>query len=611
MRYLFLVICGIWSAMVQAQENTVWLQDVQIAGSYLQFSQSAYYSQLDSSIQARFQTSDLGALLQASTGLYLRQYGAEGQLTSVSFRGTTPNHTQVSWQGVDINSQTLGQMDFSGIPSFLFSGIELYHGPSSALYGSGAIGGVVALQSKIPQTTGVSVTQQFGSFGNIFTGLKGNWVSKKWAVQVAAVRDHIHNDFDVHFRKETYAQNNAANDLKAITANVVRRIPDGKLNLAFWYNHHHRQIQPIMGDRANTDQLEDENLRLILSYEKAASMLYYKFFSAYISDQQRYNINAEYNIQRWIESAELEFTHWRKWNVRSGIKYTLALPEMDSYAKHSQLHLADWFGLSSFRFHRSVINFQVRIPYMSLSDQLLPVPSLGLKSKIIEGDNLSLSLKTQVARSFRFPTLNDLFWQPGGNRNLKPEDGINAEFGFGMNIRKFELQSQIYRSWITDMIVWMPSGAFWSPQNVTSVNILGNESSIAFHQSWQKIGLRLSVNYAYNHSVSDADKQLPYVPAHKATGLVEVTSHGWGLFVQSDFTGLRYTEASNTNSLPGYKVFSTGLEKSFALDRHQFQLSFQIKNLLNTQYQNYELRAVPGRNYFVKLNYQIIKNEKR
>ncbi|NJL13466.1 MAG: TonB-dependent receptor plug domain-containing protein [Microscillaceae bacterium] len=57
----------------------------------------------------------LGQLLQALSSLYVREYGPQ-QLSSLSFRGTGSSHTAVLWQGININSPTLGMSDLGTLP---------------------------------------------------------------------------------------------------------------------------------------------------------------------------------------------------------------------------------------------------------------------------------------------------------------------------------------------------------------------------------------------------------------------------------------------------------------------------------------------------------------
>ena len=53
------------------------------------------------------------------TAFYLKTYG-NNQLSTISLRGTTASQTAVLWNGININSPTLGQTDFSLLPFFLF-----------------------------------------------------------------------------------------------------------------------------------------------------------------------------------------------------------------------------------------------------------------------------------------------------------------------------------------------------------------------------------------------------------------------------------------------------------------------------------------------------------
>ena len=52
--------------------------------------------------------------------------------------------------------------------------------------------------------------------------------------------------------------------------------------------------------------------------------------------------------------------------------------------------------------------------------QLVPlIPYLGFDFRLVEG--VDLLLKGNVTKNYHQPTLNDLYWQPGGNPNLMPK----------------------------------------------------------------------------------------------------------------------------------------------------------------------------------------------
>src|SRR5947209_4205122 len=72
---------------------------------------------IDSTLKARESSRHLGELLSLQLPIYFRNYG-NGMLSSISMRGTSPQHTAVLWNGININSFSLGQADFSILPSF-------------------------------------------------------------------------------------------------------------------------------------------------------------------------------------------------------------------------------------------------------------------------------------------------------------------------------------------------------------------------------------------------------------------------------------------------------------------------------------------------------------
>ncbi|NLH23910.1 MAG: Plug domain-containing protein, partial [Bacteroidales bacterium] len=62
-------------------------------------------------------TGSLAQVLTRTSTLFIKHYG-RATLSTASFRGTSPSHTQVTWNGMKINSPMLGMVDFSTIPSY-------------------------------------------------------------------------------------------------------------------------------------------------------------------------------------------------------------------------------------------------------------------------------------------------------------------------------------------------------------------------------------------------------------------------------------------------------------------------------------------------------------
>ena len=100
-------------------------------------------------IEAR-QNRDLPSALQTVPGLFIEQSGGLGGQVSLFLRGTNSNHTKVIVDGVDIADPSTpnNAADVGKLLTGDFARVEVLRGPQSGLYGSDAIGGVIAIVTK-------------------------------------------------------------------------------------------------------------------------------------------------------------------------------------------------------------------------------------------------------------------------------------------------------------------------------------------------------------------------------------------------------------------------------------------------------------------------------
>ena len=81
----------------------------------------------------------------------------QGAMATVSFRGTSSNHTQVLWNGISINSPQLGSFDFSQVPVYFIDNVSLIHGSVTPFASSGALGGTINFSNSHTPVKGVRV----------------------------------------------------------------------------------------------------------------------------------------------------------------------------------------------------------------------------------------------------------------------------------------------------------------------------------------------------------------------------------------------------------------------------------------------------------------------
>ena len=134
--------------------------------------------------------------LTFNTPVFVKQYG-RATLSTVSFRGTGPSHTQVTWNGMRINNPMLGMTDFSMIPSYFIDDASLLHGTSSVSETGGGLGGLVKL-SPAPAAAdgfGLQYIQGIGMFRTFDEFLRLTWGDERWQVSTRAVYQSSANDY--------------------------------------------------------------------------------------------------------------------------------------------------------------------------------------------------------------------------------------------------------------------------------------------------------------------------------------------------------------------------------------------------------------------------------
>src|SRR5438105_10521834 len=125
------------------------------------------------------------ALLRLAPSIAVATSGPAGSLTEVRIRGAEANHTLLFVDGIKINDPAAGdQPRFELLNADLASRIEIVRGPQSALWGSEAIGGVIAING-VSDAPGYSAAAEGGSFGFARATASGALTSDKTALSGA------------------------------------------------------------------------------------------------------------------------------------------------------------------------------------------------------------------------------------------------------------------------------------------------------------------------------------------------------------------------------------------------------------------------------------------
>ena len=106
--------------------------------------------------------------IATAPGVTVNQNGSFGGTASVRIRGASSHQTLVLVDGVPVNDASApgGGFDFARLDTEHIERVEILSGPQSTLWGSDAIGGVIAIATKHPdEGPGGNLFAQAGSYG--------------------------------------------------------------------------------------------------------------------------------------------------------------------------------------------------------------------------------------------------------------------------------------------------------------------------------------------------------------------------------------------------------------------------------------------------------------
>jgi len=121
--------------------------------------------------------------LRAVPGAAVSRSGSLGGLTQVRFRGAEANHTLVLFEGIEMSDPVNGDTDFGLLTALPVGRIEVLRGAASSIHGSDALGGVVSLVAA--RAAGFSGFSEAGSFGTAQGAL--GWSGKSFGGAISGL----------------------------------------------------------------------------------------------------------------------------------------------------------------------------------------------------------------------------------------------------------------------------------------------------------------------------------------------------------------------------------------------------------------------------------------
>lgn len=630
---LTLMVSWVW--MTVHAQDTITLDAVNVTANQVatEALKPLVSRKVDSLVLENKSTAALSELLIQHSPVFIKTYGPGG-VSTASFRGTTASHTLVLWNGFQLNAPTLGQVDFSTIPVFLADDIDLKWG-SATSNNSGGLGGSVNIDSKTGFGKGLllDLKQTYGSFNTLGSFLTAGYCGKNVSFRLKAYRNSSDNDFEYYnlgvLPHQWMRQRNADFVDFGLMPELSVMLQHGILSASSWNQWNNRNLPTIMPNVFNTSTEEwtrDNFSRNMLSYKLFWDSGSLQLKSAAFFENQRYYLNvwnpqtggivtgtdSQNRARVFHQIADAEQQVFAAWKVRGKLQWDHETVASNNYIDTKQRDVVSLYtAVEGTPTERLQVNLTAR--YDIVDGKSMGVfPTATFSYRLPMGLGMTLG----YSHNYRNPSLNDLYWHPGGNPDLLAENGrtVDLAISYLMNRAgwKLDLRTGGYLSRVRNWIQWVPTSyRFWVPENVASVFARGLENHLDMSYSQGDWKASLSGNYVFTVTTDESEnahllgiegRQLIYIPRHHGNIFFNLRWKTWDLSYTMEMTGSRSTSYADQETFPlkAYMLHHASLGKQLA----KFRVELRCNNFTDVDYQNVIWRAMPGRSFEVMVNYR-------
>lgn len=600
--------------------------------------------------------------LRFFAGVQLKDYGGVGGIKTVNIRSMGTNHVGVFYDGIQLSNAQNGQVDLGMFSLDNMQAISLYNGQKSQIFQSAKdfnSAGSIYMWTRRPMFADsvnyhLKATLKTGSFDlvnpallielrlsdKVSASFSGEWLSSSGKYKFRYRRKAVMTD-EIMYDTTAVRQNGDVRAtrmegslfgtisggewmLKAYNYTSERGVPGAIVNNVWrrgeriWDNNSFLQgsIQKDFGSRYHTRLMAKYAYYLTKYVNKDTTVMMidnvYRQKELYVSSSHLYNIT-----RFWDVSAAYDV----QWNTMDADMYGFVYPTR----WHHFLSAATAITLGRLKMQGSlVLNYvhdHTRLAE-SPGDKTVCTPAVFLSYKPFRA--YDFSLRAFAKRSFRMPTFNDLYYADMGNSQLRPEYTTQYNIGFAYDSRRsrgfltgWSLQADGYRNFVRDKIVAYPKGAQfrWTMLNLGRVRITGVDltGSLTLNPL-RDLYITGKLQYTYQEAIdvtSPADTyyrdQIPYIPWHSGSAIVQATWRSWSLNYSFIYTGERYNQQENIvyNHTQPWYTSDVSIARSFSWSRYSARVQLEVNNLFSQDYDVILNYPMPKRNYRLTLSFEM------
>ena len=585
----------------------------------------------DSTLFIKYNTTSLANLLTNEAGIHIKAYG-NNNLATMSMRGGNANHTAVLWNGLNIQNPMLGMIDLNLIPTMLFDNASVQFGGSSSVWGSGAVSGAININNKSAFNKGFITKTQIstGSFNTnkFFENIQfSNDRFSSSTKLYYTTSDNNYKYIDTLDKENPNKQLSHSNYLtKGLLQEFGYKInPYNLITINGWYNYMHRFF-PSTYNIKNEVYQHDENLKLTANWERHKNNLRNNVKFAFFNDILNYSDTAQSIVSdsktKTIITESVNEYNYKNQSFNFNINATSYLSNTKNYSEKYALHKLSFLAGYQVKLLQSKLLYSFSIRKETTSIGMIPFTG-GTGLVCVPQKNIGI--KINASKTYRQPTLNELYWINGGNPNLKPEQGYDFDGGIELKHQTSHLNISIETTYFnrhtTDWIIWLPnSKGSSSPINIPQVYSRGAETKTKINYQTKNTAITLLVNTSYvlstnqkqlNENDKSVGRQLVYTPRYNGNASIICQHKSFGVLINQSYTGYRFTSSDNTSWLYPYYICNIKTNYSLKTQSVYFDVFASVNNVFNKNYKVVSSNPMPMRNYEIGLAFNFNKPKKQ
>ncbi len=616
---------------VSLDNDTIKIREVIINGMRIEHNTAgSKVITIDSSVISRYYTRSISDLISDNSSVFIKTYD-QGGIAMPSLRGTSASHTQVAWNEISLNNPMPGQFDLSLVPAGFLDDVNIFYGGASMTLNSGGIGGIINMETK-PEWSGnnyLLFSPAFGSYGRYSGLLKSKLGSDRFQTVTRAFIRDARNNFSyvndvltgVPFRER---RKDSQVHQKGFIQEFYLRGIRSSLSARIWYQSEFRNIPvPMTTQPLNPcENQADESLRSIVSYNTVREKTDMTVSAAVISDRLHYlnetaSVDSRNGSGRIILKGDLKRDLGSRSKLRLGFSEEMITVKSNNYPGIKRRNTAGVYFSGETQLTPLLVT-EVLVRQTLLDDKLMvPDFSVGAEYRVFP-ENGPL-LKAKFSKNSRIPSMNEMYWMPGGNPALKSETGYSSEFtgewsGNPGRYLRIEGDLTLFRNHIYNMIRWQPGEfTYWEAMNISELNSYGIESHGGLEFTTGKLTAGFNAAYTLTKAVdkeeaANRDKaQVIYIPVNQVAASFNIKWRSLHSSINSNYFSRRYLNPDNTQYLPGYSVTDLDIGYRVVSGKIICDFSLRAENVFNANYQSIAYYPMPRRAYLFSIVFQLNK----